>query len=98
MEKSAAPHLLIPFSIVYRGVLSKKFLKMKHFVTVSEAKLHLRITFSVRLNCDSKRKYDRLLRLWGFLEVRNAGQETLDMCTNSCSTSSLSVYQVLQGP
>jgi len=26
-----------------------------------------------------------LLRLWGFLKVRNAEQETLYICTNSCT-------------
>lgn len=52
-----------------------------------EAKSQLRIAFSVKaqLNCDSKRKHDMLLRLWGFLKMRNAEQETLHMCTNSCT-------------
>lgn len=56
------------------------------FVTAGEAKLQLRIAFSVKsqLNCDSKRKHDTLLRLWGFLKMRSAEQETLYVCTNSC--------------
>lgn len=39
-----------------------------------------------QLNYDSKRKHDMLLRLWGFLKMRNAEQETLYTCTNSCTT------------
>lgn len=58
------------------------------FATAVEAKLQLRITSSVKaqLNCDSKRKHDMLLRLYSFLKMRNAEQETLYMCTNSCTT------------
>lgn len=38
------------------------------------------------INCDSKRKHELLLTLWDFLEMRNAEQETLHTCTNSCTT------------
>lgn len=58
---------------------------MYWFVT----ELQLRTAFSgmAQLNSDSKRKHDMLLAFWGFLEMRNAEQETLPTCTNSCTTS-----------
>lgn len=61
---------------------------MYWFVTAGEAELQLRTAFPglAQLNCDSKRKHDMLLTLWGFLEMRNAEQETLHTCTNSCTT------------
>lgn len=66
-------------------LLSNKAFQMYWFMT----ELQLRTAFSgtAQLKCDSKRKHDMLLALWGFLEMRNAQQETLHTCTNPCTTA-----------
>lgn len=54
---------------------------------MTELELRTASSGMAQLNCDSKRKHAMLHTLWGFLEMRNAEQETLHTCTNSCTTA-----------